>query len=50
MFMVVSFPWPTQSAYAQLKRRGSAGDAVARQDARTDAEVQRELATAADRG
>jgi hypothetical protein len=46
MFMVVGFPWPTQSAYAQLKARASAIDALVRHDALCAREARPELATA----
>lgn len=50
MFMIVSFPWPTRSAYAQLGRHESARGRAALDDARNSGETQPEFATAGQRG
>ena len=46
MFIVVSFPWPTPSAYVQLAKRASANKVPARPDAHGPDVTQPELAQA----
>ena len=46
MFIVVSFPWPVASAYAELTGYGRASDRPERPDRRSGQEVQPELVEA----
>ena len=43
MFMVVSFPWPTRSAYVQLAKHAAAVSQLSGHDAHRDDVAQPEL-------